>query len=548
MSTRRHLLKQRIAGPTAAAAAFWIYLLVAGAVLFASIGDRWFAQDEWEFLSNRSLSSLDSLLRPYNEHWVTVPLVVFRILYRVFGLDHYGPYAAVSIASHLAVVAATRAVLRRFGVSPWLATAGAAALALFGPGLNNVLVAFQITFTFAVLFSLLQLVLADHPERSLGRELAAVACGLAAISSSGIGLPLAALTCAVLFVRRGWKQALTQAVPLAVAYAAWMSAYWLDARGAIPAPTLERIQMWSYHSALGVFMGLGHYRPVAVALAVLLVVGLVGGGPSPQVEPSTEAHTQDHPPRPGWIGRHQMLLIALGFLSTLAVIVLLTARTRWFLGPVGARSDRYIYTYAVLLTVALYLSIQNLASRWRATGFVVAAMLMLALPANARISQFPSPLANNLFTGTQTTYRSLIAMPEARLVSPDFQPVAGVYAGPAPTIGFLLSAHDAGKLRAVDQVPEDVRNHNLVLLGLAQRRAELAPAACDNVVGDEPRSYPVGTRFQLSGTLTVTLTDSSGNPLGAPVGFSIANGDELTVELDDLTFDLVVTSGTLALC
>src|SRR5262245_23625838 len=41
--------------------------------------DQWFFLDEWEFLVNRRAGDISSLFEPHNGHWVTVPLILYRI-------------------------------------------------------------------------------------------------------------------------------------------------------------------------------------------------------------------------------------------------------------------------------------------------------------------------------------------------------------------------------------------------------------------------------------------------------------------------------------
>lgn len=69
--------------------------LIVATVFFVRQAPRlWFFADDWEFLLNRRLSSdtLDTLFRPHNEHWSTVPILVFRTLFTSFGVRHYLPF------------------------------------------------------------------------------------------------------------------------------------------------------------------------------------------------------------------------------------------------------------------------------------------------------------------------------------------------------------------------------------------------------------------------------------------------------------------------
>jgi hypothetical protein len=121
----------------------------------------WFTQDDWDFLSARTAGDLGDWFRGHFQHLVTLPILIYRLLWVLFGVRTYVPYLMLVIATHLAVAALVRALLRRAGVRPWLATLIAGGFVVFGAGGENILVAFQITFGGALVFGLLQLVLAD---------------------------------------------------------------------------------------------------------------------------------------------------------------------------------------------------------------------------------------------------------------------------------------------------------------------------------------------------------------------------------------------------
>ena len=66
-----------------AAAVFGVAVAVA-AVVYVRIGSRnWFFLDEWDFLATRKLGSLHDLMTPHNEHWSTLPIIVYRILWKL---------------------------------------------------------------------------------------------------------------------------------------------------------------------------------------------------------------------------------------------------------------------------------------------------------------------------------------------------------------------------------------------------------------------------------------------------------------------------------
>src|SRR5262249_43154180 len=123
---------------------------------------EWFYLDEWDFLARRRASHLGDLFRAHNEHWVTIPVLVYRALYSTFGLRAYLPYPLGGFVLSLPAAALLLVVIRRAAVQPWIAAAVASAYALFGPGWENAIKPFQMTFTGALALGLLYLILADH--------------------------------------------------------------------------------------------------------------------------------------------------------------------------------------------------------------------------------------------------------------------------------------------------------------------------------------------------------------------------------------------------
>ncbi len=207
------------------------WFLVLAAVLVAAIPlllhwgrHQWFFLDEWSFLVNRGLGHPSTLLAPHNGHWVTVPAIAFRVLFQIFGL-RYLPYEAADVVLHLCGVALIWATMRRLGVRPWLATLTAAPFAFFGAGLGNILFAFQITLTGSFVLGLAQLLLATANPPDRRKDVIGVVCGLVAIMSSAVGIPMVIGATVAAFLRRGWRAAALHGVPLAVVYVAWYLAY-----------------------------------------------------------------------------------------------------------------------------------------------------------------------------------------------------------------------------------------------------------------------------------------------------------------------------------
>jgi hypothetical protein len=155
----------------------------AGAVLLYLARSMTFWQDEWGVILFRG-SGLD-VLRPINEHWSTIPLLLYRATFGLVGLHSYLPYVAQVIALHLVAVAAVF-VLARHRNGPLIATLACLPLLLLGSGSENLFWAYQTGFVGSVAFGLWALVLLDRSGRRA--TVGAAILLLAAVMSSGMGL------------------------------------------------------------------------------------------------------------------------------------------------------------------------------------------------------------------------------------------------------------------------------------------------------------------------------------------------------------------------
>src|SRR5207248_1827286 len=107
---------------------------------------QWFFSDEWDFLAGRTAGDFGDLFNPHDNHWSTLPILVYRLLWWLVGLRSYLPYLVFVVLLHLTAAALLRAVMRRAGVGPWISTAAASLFALFGAGYGDIVWAFQIGF------------------------------------------------------------------------------------------------------------------------------------------------------------------------------------------------------------------------------------------------------------------------------------------------------------------------------------------------------------------------------------------------------------------
>ena len=205
--------------------AHWISLAVAFVILLEVNRGQWFNADEWAFLVDRHVVGTGGrgLWEPHNEHWSTIPILMYRGLFSVFGVRTYVPYLLVLLAVNLATAHLLWRLLRRVGVHTLLATGVAFAFALLGAGWENLTAAFQMSLLGSLALGLLALLLL--PERgSFGRtDVYVVGLLVASLMTSGVGVTMTAVVTLAALLARGWRTAAAIVVVPAALYAIWFT-------------------------------------------------------------------------------------------------------------------------------------------------------------------------------------------------------------------------------------------------------------------------------------------------------------------------------------
>jgi hypothetical protein len=218
------------------AATFTHVASLAGAFAFWAWLDRglWFFGDEWNFLVGRGLSyaptSPESIWFPHNEHWSTLPVLLWRALYSIFHLSSYWPYILPVLLAQVVVMHLAWRLSLRAGADVWVATAAATVLGFLGAGAEDLAWGFQIGFVGSVMFGLLALDVLDRPpdqpvrgtKRAAPLVLASLAL-LASLMCSTIGDAMVVGAAVLGFARLPWRRALAVLVVPVVAYVAWFA-------------------------------------------------------------------------------------------------------------------------------------------------------------------------------------------------------------------------------------------------------------------------------------------------------------------------------------
>ena len=188
---------------------------------------QWFVEDEWAFIVRRDRPGLahpgaffKMLLAPHNEHWLTIPVIMFRAVFGVVGLKAYWPYLAMLMACHALVLGLLVRRGRLDQSGRWIVAALVAILGVHGAGAENLLWAFQIAFVLPIAFGLVHL---ECEERGAHRW--GWAAGVAAVMCSAVGIAVVGAVATATLVRVGWRAALRAASVPAVVYALWFMTY-----------------------------------------------------------------------------------------------------------------------------------------------------------------------------------------------------------------------------------------------------------------------------------------------------------------------------------
>jgi hypothetical protein len=471
----------------------WVPDVVFGAVCIVAVGvlltigvEQWFFLDEWDFLSDRTAWSVDDLLRPHNEHWSTIPILVYRGLFRAFGLGTYVPYRAVTVLLHVVCAVLMRMLLRRLGVGPWLSIVVVVPWIFFGAGWQNIVWGFQIGWNGSLALAVAQLLLADHDGGRGRRDVAGLLAGLAALMCSGIAAPLIASVALCLWLKRGWRVALLHAAPLAAVQVLWSAGYgdatFLDATN--PSDILRFVG----RGLVGTVDAFAWFDGVGLALVAMVVTGL------------WLRWRATAPP-----DRKVAFAIPVGLALGAPGYLLLISLGRAGFGLVTATSSRYLHITSYLLLPVVGVAAAELLRRARerppairlAAPVAVGVLLWAGIPGN--VDEFSRiTMDRALHAGDP----ALVRATASRVADDDTLPKHGrplTTAAPDASIGWYQQAIRKGYL---DPLTTD------------------DPALTERVL----RSLPlvqVGEEFERSGECV---------PMDEPIALDLQPGDQVTFD------------------
>jgi hypothetical protein len=497
------------------------------AVIWLALGRRqWFIADEWAFLADRDGADLHDLFRPHNEHWSTIPVLVYRGLWHLVGLRSYVPYLVPVITAHLAAAALLRAVMRRSGVQPWIATSAAAAFALFGSGRFNIIYPFQIGFSGALALGLAAMLIADRDGGLTRADVAGILCCVVSLLFAGISVVLIASVALAVFIRRGPTVAAAYALPPAAVFLLWAAT---AGKGEFErSGTLRQVAGFVFRNVRETLDALGMVPGAALLLAGVLVIGVAL---ALRAEPRMPLRQVSLP---------LSLLVGAG---AFALTTGLGRGAGYAESGTGAAASRYLHITAALMLPALALGASAIAARWRLWLVPMALLFATGVTLNVRD-------AHRAVEDAEPDYRAY----RDKLLVTAWLPLADELPRSLPpenelrsiwvTMGWLVDGAESGRIPEPGDDADVDRTALVADLVLRSVEDDESAVGCEPL-GPEPRPLEAGQRLLGRGPVVLVLGATPSSPAGLVDRYFLP-GYAPHVMIDGL--QVGVRSGDVQLC
>jgi hypothetical protein len=377
-------------------------MLLSGFVLLHFLARITFWHDEWNLLLHRRGWSVGTFLDPVVEHLVAIPILIYKLLLEIAGMNSPAPFQVVAVLSFLVSIALLFLYVRaRLGA--WIALAAILPILFMGPSWDDLLFPYQMTWFGSVACGLGALLCLERDRRDWDIAATALLVGGLLFSDAGIPFVAGAVVEVVLSPRRR-ERAFVAVVPTAL-WALWYLGWGHTAHTFLSFDNVANAPSYildGLSSSISVYLGLsqpfgaGDTTALAWGRPLLLLVAALAVWRVLQL------------PRPS----NRALVV-------LAVLIGYWALTALNASPLGApTAGRYQYLGVVgLALVASELWRGARIGPWIAAGFVALAVM-------ASLSNFVRlrDAAHGLAGIAQQTRGSLAALELARdQVNPDLE-------------------------------------------------------------------------------------------------------------------------------
>ena len=232
-------------------------MAVSGGLLLHWLGRLTFWRDEWDFLLHRRSWSPGTFLHPFVEQLLAIPILIYRVLVEVFGMESALPWQIVSVVLFLASVGVLFLYVRR-RVGEWLALAAILPILFLGPSWDDLLFPFQMALFGSVTCGIGALLALERRDRP--GDLLALALLLVALLFFDLGIPfVAAATFELAFDRARWRRAYVVAVPTLL-WLLWYAGWGHNAHTFISLTNFARSPSYIFDglgTSLATWLGLG---------------------------------------------------------------------------------------------------------------------------------------------------------------------------------------------------------------------------------------------------------------------------------------------------
>jgi len=183
----------------------------------------WFFLDAWHYILRRGpVPEADlGLFEPWGGHWQTIPILLYRLLFSVFGMHTYAPYVLVATLLHLVIVVLSYLILRRLDTHRWVAVVIAWAILFYGAGGEVFVWDGPIPLTAALSLTLTAVHLSLRKDFERPALVVGALLLLAAVMCSVAGVVGAVLFGVLVYTRRGFVTMVAVVGPAAVAFTTW---------------------------------------------------------------------------------------------------------------------------------------------------------------------------------------------------------------------------------------------------------------------------------------------------------------------------------------
>ncbi len=246
-------------------------IVLSGGLLWHWLRQITFWRDEWELLLHRRGWSVGTFLDPAVEHLVAIPVLIYKVLLGVSGMNSPAPFQLVAVLSFLvSVVLLFLYVRARLGA--WLALAAILPILFLGPSWDDLLFPYQLTWFGSVACGLAALLCLERQERSW--DIAAAVLLVAGLLFSDAGIPfVAGATVEVALSPRRVQRALVPVIP-AVLWALWYLGWGHTANTFVSFDNFTHLPTYvldGLSSSISVYLGLS--RPIGVTETPALAWG-----------------------------------------------------------------------------------------------------------------------------------------------------------------------------------------------------------------------------------------------------------------------------------